>query len=64
MLTPNEPAARAIGSVRAVFSKQTSSSSGSSESEQTAFAVIPPGPFGPSAVTTATPVAKRPITER
>ncbi len=48
------------GSVRAVLSKQTSTSSGSSESEQTALAVMPP----PGAVMMATPVGKRPKASR
>jgi hypothetical protein len=47
-----------IGRVRAVFSKQTRRRRGSSEREQTALAVIPPGPAGPRPVMTETPVAK------
>jgi hypothetical protein len=50
--------------VREPLSKQTSSSSGSRLSEETAFVVNPDGPAGPSQVTTATPVAKRPMAER
>ena len=50
--------------MRASLSKHTSTSSGSSDSEQTALAVIPTGPSGPRAVTTVTPVAKRPMTAR
>ena len=48
MLTAKRPASRTIGSVRARFSKHTSASSGSSDSEQIAFAVMPPAPAGPS----------------
>ena len=50
--------------MRAPLSKQTSTSTGSSDSEATAFAVIPCGPSGASTVTTATPVAKCPMTAR
>ena len=64
MLTREAPASRTIGSVRAWFSKHTSASSGSSDSEQIAFAVMPPAPLGPALVITATPVAKRPNTSR
>src|SRR3984885_15033550 len=63
-LTPNRPASRTMGSVRALFSKHTSARSGSSDSEQTAFAVIPPEPVAATLVTTATPVANRPNTSR
>jgi hypothetical protein len=62
--TPKRPASRTIGSVLASFSKQTSASSGSSDSEHSALAVIPPSPAGPALVITATPVAKRPNTSR
>src|SRR4051794_21351274 len=63
-LTPKRPARRTSGSVRAPLSKHTSTSTGSSESEATALAVIPWGPPGASTVTTATPVAKWPMTVR
>ena len=46
--------------MRDALSKQTSSSSGSSESELTALVVSPAGPSAPVAVTIATPVAKLP----
>jgi hypothetical protein len=46
------------------LSKQTSSSSGLSDSEVSAFVVSPAGPSGPSQVTIATPVAKLPMTWR
>jgi hypothetical protein len=42
--------------VRESRSRQASIIGGSSESEVTAFAVAPDGPFAPSAVTTVTPV--------
>jgi hypothetical protein len=58
------PASRTIGNVLAWFSKHTSANSGSSDSEQSAFAVIPPAPAGPEPVITATPVANRPNTSR
>ena len=51
-------------SVRAVRSKQTIISGGSSDSEATALAVSPEGPSGPKLVTTQTPVTKRPQTSR
>src|SRR6478672_8536998 len=63
-LTPKRSVSRTTLSVRAVLSKHTSSSSGSSDSEQTALAVIPTGPSPEVAVTTVTPVAKVPITDR
>jgi cytochrome c553 len=47
-LTAKRPASRTSGSVRADCSKHTSASSGSSETEQTAFAVRPPSPAGPA----------------
>jgi hypothetical protein len=47
-----------------VLSKQTSSSSGSSETDVIAFVVSPVGPSGPLHVTIATPVAKWPMTCR
>jgi hypothetical protein len=50
--------------VREPLSKQTSSSSGSSDSDVIAFVVSPAGPSGPRQVTTATPVAKLPMTWR
>ena len=64
MLTANLPASRTIGSVRARFSMQTSASNGSSDSEHSALAVMPPAPAGPALVITATPVANRPNTSR
>ena len=64
MLTPKRPVSRTTGSVRDSLSNATSRSSGSSDSEQTALAVIPTGPSGDPAVTTVTPVAKCPMTER
>ena len=64
MLIAKRPCSRTIGSVRPWFSKQTSTSSGSSESEQSALAVIPPERSGPVVVITATPVAKWPNTCR
>src|SRR5262249_6796216 len=63
-LSPNRRASRTIGRVRALFSKHTSASSGSSDSEQTALAVIPPSSVPVALVTTATPVANRPNTSR
>ena len=50
--------------MRALSSRHTSISSGSSESEQIAFAVMPAGPSGPLVVTTVTPVAKWLIADR
>jgi hypothetical protein len=44
--------------VRDVSAKQTIISGGSSDSDETALAVMPLGPSGPSDVTTQTPVAK------
>jgi len=64
MLTAKRPAARTTGSVRDVLSKQTTTSSGCSESELTAFVVSPAGPSGPRAVTTQTPVARCPMVLR
>src|SRR5579884_4242670 len=64
MLTPNRWASRTMGSVRASLSKHTRTSGGSSDSEQRAFAVIPPKLSGLALVTTATPVANRPNTSR
>ncbi len=63
-LTPKRRVPRTTCSVRAPLSKPTSSSSGSSESDATALAVMPTGPAAPVAVITVTPVAKLPITER
>jgi hypothetical protein len=57
-------ASRTAGSEREVLSKQTSSSSGSRESEVIALVVNPVGPSGPLHVTIATPVAKWPMTCR
>ena len=54
------PGRRTAGSVREARSKQTSSSTGSSESDATAFVVRPAGPSGPWQVTTVTPVGKWP----
>ena len=51
-------------SVREPLSKHTSSRTGSSDSEVTAFVVSPAGPAGPFAVTIATPVAKCDTTSR
>ena len=64
MFSPKRPTSRTIGSVRASLSKQTSTSSGLSDSEHTALAVIPTGPRSPTPVTTATPVGKWPKRER
>ena len=58
--TPKRPWARTAVSVREPRSRQASIIGGSSESEVTAFAVAPDGPFGPIAVTTVTPVAYEP----
>ena len=63
-LTPKRPVSRTTLSVRAPSAKHTSASSGSSDSEHTALAVMPTGPSGPVAVTTATPVAKWPMMAR
>ena len=63
-LTANRRASRTAGSVREELSKQTSSSSGSSETDVIAFVVRPVGPSGPLHVTIATPVAKLPMTCR
>ncbi len=63
-MTPNRPASLTIGSVRALFSKHTSASSGSSDSEHSALAVMPPEAAGVALVITATPVANRPNTSR
>ena len=66
-LTPKRSDDRTAGSVRDPLSKQTSSRSGSRESDVTAFVVSPAGPSGPKVVTTVTPgreppdrVAERP----
>ncbi|CAB4882673.1 unannotated protein [freshwater metagenome] len=60
MLIENLPVRSTRGSVRASFSKQISRSSGSSDREQIAFAVIPPSvPSLSRAQTTATPVGNR-----
>ena len=50
--------------VRESLSKQTSSSTGSSESEVIALVVRPAWPLAPLAVTTATPVGNEPIASR
>ncbi len=64
-LTANPPCARIAASVRLPCAKQTSRSGGSSESEVTAFAVVPTGsPPGPIVVTTVTPVGNAPIAAR
>jgi hypothetical protein len=63
-LTAKRPLARTAGNVRDRLSKQTSSSSGSSESDVIAFVVRPAGPSGPLHVTIATPVAKLPMMSR
>jgi hypothetical protein len=63
-LTAKRRASRTTGSVREALSKQTSSSTGSSDSEVTAFVVMPAGPRDPLAVTIATPVVKWPTTSR
>ena len=64
MLTAKRRDARTTSSVRERPSKQTSSRRGSSDSDVTAFVVSPAGPPGPIAVTTVTPVAKRPNVAR
>ena len=64
MFTEKRPASRTAGSVRDVLSKQTSSSGGSSDTEVMALVVRPEGPSGPAHATTATPVAKWPMTSR
>src|SRR3954454_5667646 len=61
-LTQKRRASRTAGSVRDVLSKQTSSSSGSSDTDVTAFVVRPVGPSRPLQATIATPVAKWPMT--
>src|SRR5436305_2045160 len=53
-----------MGRVHAWLAKHTSASSGSSETEQRALAVIPPLTPAPALVITATPVAKRPNASR
>ncbi|MGH2884240.1 MAG: hypothetical protein ACRDPA_16375 [Solirubrobacteraceae bacterium] len=47
-----------------MFSKHTSASSGSSDSEHSALAVMPPEAAEAALVITATPVANRPNTSR
>jgi hypothetical protein len=47
-----------------VFPTHTNSKSGSSETDATALAVIPAGPFGVMVVTIVTPVVKRAIAPR
>ena len=64
-LTANAPWPLMADRVALLRSKQTSTSGGSSESDVTAFAVVPTGsPSGPTEVTTVTPVAKCPIASR
>jgi hypothetical protein len=60
-LTASRPERRIASNVREPVSMQTIISTGSSDSEQTALAVRPEGPFGPALVTTVTPLAKWPI---
>ena len=64
MLTAKRGEPRTTSSVREPRLKQTSSSSGSSDSDVTAFVVMPAGPSGPVVVTIVTPVAKWPIVSR
>src|SRR4051812_49796405 len=54
MLIPNFPACSTATSVREPRSSAASIIGGSSESDATALAVAPAGPFGPIAVTTVT----------
>src|SRR5829696_2015161 len=63
-LTAKRREPRTADSVREPLSKATSSSTGSSDSEATAFVVSPAGPSGPLQVTIATPVANCPMTWR
>jgi hypothetical protein len=63
-LTANLRECLTAPSVRAVRSKQTIIKGGSSDSDETAFAVIPEGPSSPKLVMTLTPVTKRPQTSR
>ena len=64
MLTAYRPAARTIGVRNRRRSRATITSGGSSETELSAFTVIPNGRSPSSAVTTVTPVTKCPSTRR
>ena len=64
MLTQKRPECRTASSVFEVRSSATSTSSGSSESEVSAFVVAPRGPVSPRLVITATPVAQWDISRR
>src|SRR6266550_3741173 len=64
MLTANTPALERISCVSAVLSTQTSTSIGSSDSDVTAFAVMPCSSPRRRVVMSVTPVAKRPIARR
>ena len=64
MFTAKRPRSAIAEPVRERRSRQTSSIGGSSESEETALAVVPSGPSSPSAVITVTPLAKCPMTSR
>ena len=58
------PELRTASSVFEAWSRATSTSSGSSESEVSAFVVAPLGPEPSRLVTTATPVAQLAISRR
>src|SRR5436190_13718404 len=64
MFTAYRPWARTIGVMNRLRSRATMTSGGSSDTDDSAFTVIPTGWPSSSVVTTLIPVANRPITSR